>query len=148
MTFQFPYLHILNLKEKEKEQVFSEYGRLVKKRELMVEELQSITLERDERLNRWENVVGLTSVAEIQQQNQYVEHLNQKIDKATEALIIMEEELRGKQDKLLEKQKDERMWNHLRDKSYDAYIQKENKMEQERLDEIATIRYSQQSLTP
>jgi flagellar protein FliJ len=140
MTFRFPYIQILNLKEKEKEQAFSEFGRLQKARDAKAEELQAVIEERNERQNGWQ---GKISASMLQQQSQYIERLNQKIEALTENLIKIEEELRFKQEKLMEKQQDEKMWNHLRDKSYDTYKQKENKNEQDLLDEIATIRHFQ-----
>jgi flagellar export protein FliJ len=143
MTFRFAYNHILNLKEKEKDQAFSEYGRMASQRDKMAEQLQSIIGERDERQHQLSETA---TALEIQQQSLYIDHLNQKVADATADLIKMEEELRQKQNQLMEKQQDERIWTQLQDKFYQAYKQKEEKLEQDLLDEMATIRFYRQGL--
>ncbi|MFF2448092.1 flagellar export protein FliJ [Neobacillus sp. NPDC058068] len=144
MTFRFPYEHILNLKEKEKEQAFSEYGSLVKKKDQLKEEIHCLLEEQDEQMNRANR---MTSVVEMQQQSHYLNLLIQKIAQAKEVLGKLDEELRIKQEKYLEKHKDERMWNFLRDKSLDTFLQKEKKVEQDQLDELAVIRHFHQRLS-
>ncbi|MFJ5716424.1 flagellar export protein FliJ [Neobacillus sp. NPDC093127] len=141
MTFRFPYEHILSLKEKEKEQAFSEYGSLVKKKDQLKEEIHGLLEEQDEQINRSN---GMTSVVEMQQQSHYLNLLIQKISKAKEVMSKIDEELRIKQEKYMEKHKDERMWNFLRDQSFDAFLQKEKKVEQDQLDELAVIRHFHQ----
>jgi flagellar export protein FliJ len=147
MTFRFPYLHILNLKEKEKEQAFSEFGLLVKKKGFMAEELHALLQEKEERLDNWEQAGSLISISEIQQRNYYLEHLDRKINNAEEGLLKLEQELSAKQEEFLDKKKDVRMWHHLREKSFETYLQKEKKAEQDMLDEIATIRHYHQRLS-
>lgn len=143
MTFQFAYEHILSLKEKEKEQAFSEYGRLVKQKDQLQADIYLLEQEHDQRNERSQ---CLTSLLEIQQQSQYMNLLIQKIDGAREKLEKMEDELRNRQEKYMQKHKDERMWTFLREKAYDTFLQKEKKIEQEQLDEIATIRHFHQRI--
>jgi flagellar protein FliJ len=146
MTFQFPYKHILTIKEKEKDLAYSEYGQIIKKKAALLEELQTFIQERDERITRWEQE-EMTSVIEIRHRHHFLEGLNVKISKMDDELLVVEKELQAKQAIFFEKRKDERVWQHLRDKSYEAYIQKEKKEEQERMDEMATIRHFHQSLS-
>lgn len=144
MTFQFPYKHILNLKEKEKDQAYLELGLALRKKEGIKEEHLSLVQKRDECLKQWELVDGHLYIAEIQQRNEYLSYLNRKITKIEERLFKMEQEISTKKLVLLEKQKDEKTWNHLRDKSFAEYVQKQKKIEQDMLDEMATIRHYQQ----
>jgi flagellar protein FliJ len=146
MTFRFPYLTILTLKEKEKDQAYSEYGMILKKKTVLLEELDSIIHERDERISRWESE-NLTSVIEIRQRSHFLEGLNVKISKIKKELLRIEEELEAKQAIFFEKKKDERMLQHLRDKSFELYLQKEKKEEQDLMDEMATIRHYHQQLS-
>jgi flagellar protein FliJ len=146
MTFRFPYTNILSIKEKEKDQAYSEYGMIVKKKSTLIEMLDSFVQDRDERIARWQDE-NLTSVIDIRQRSYFLEGLNEKILKIEKELLKVEEELQTKQNVFLEKRKDEQMWQHLRDKSYETYIQKEKKEEQERMDEIATIRHFHHSLS-
>jgi flagellar protein FliJ len=146
MNFRFSYINILNLKEKEKDQAYSEYGLIVKKKTVLLEELESIIHERDERISRWEGE-DLTSVIEIRQRSHFLEGLNVKIAKIKKDLLKVEEELQAKQAIFFDKKNDERMWQHLRDKSYELYLQKEKKEEQDLMDEMATIRHYHQQLS-
>jgi flagellar protein FliJ len=146
MTFRFSYINILTLKEKEKDQAYSEYGLIVKKKAALLEKLDSIIHERDERISRWEGE-NLTTIIEIRQRSHFLEGLNVKIANIKKDLLKVEKELQAKQAIFLEKKKDERMWHHLRDKSYELYLQKEKKEEQDRMDEMATIRHYHQQLS-
>ncbi|WP_284036423.1 flagellar export protein FliJ [Neobacillus sp. 114] len=146
MTFQFPYNNILTLKEKEKDQAYSEFGIIIKKKAALQEEQNAYIQERDDRISRWEQE-SFTSVIEIRQRHHFLEGLNEKISKINKDLLKVEEEFKTKQAIFFEKKKDERMWQHLRDKSYDAYIQKEKKEEQDLMDEMAAIRHYHQRLS-
>ncbi|MBM4764141.1 flagellar export protein FliJ [Bacillus sp. B15-48] len=147
MSFRYQHSNILNLKEKQKDQAYSEYGQTVKKKEGMLEELHTYTQEREERLNVWEQSNRLTSVVEIQQRSQYLQSLNLKIARAQAGLDKVEKALQEKQHDFLEKKKEEQVWLHLRDQSYEMYLQKQKRAEQDRLDEIATIRHYHQQLS-
>ncbi|MDF2902691.1 MAG: flagellar FliJ protein [Bacillus sp. (in: firmicutes)] len=147
MTFQFAYKHILNIKEKEKDQAYSEFGLSLRKKEGLMEELYSLVQERDGCLRRWEQTQKISYVAEIQQRNDYLDHLNLKITKVEKHLAKIEEEITIKKEEFLAKKKDERTWHHLRDKSFDEYTQKQKKIEQDMLDEMATIRHYHQRVS-
>lgn len=146
MTFQFAYTNILSIKEKEKDQAYSDYGLMLRKKSTLVEELESYIQEREERITRWQGE-KLTSVIEIRQRSYFLEGLNEKISKVEKELVNIEKELQAKRTIFLEKRKDERMWQHLRDKSYEAYIQKEKKEEQNLMDEMAAISAFRQRLS-
>jgi flagellar protein FliJ len=146
MTFRFPYINILTIKEKEKDQAYSEYGMIVKKKSALLEELDSYIQDRDERIARWEQE-AVSSIIDIRQRSHFLEGLNGKISKVEKDLLKVEEELQAKQSVFFEKRKDERMWLHLRDKSYEMYLQKEKKEEQDLMDEMATVRHYHQQLS-
>lgn len=146
MTFRFPYTNILSVKEKEKDQAYSDYGMIVKKKSALLEKRDSYVRERDERITRWQSE-NLTSVIEIRQRSYFLEGLNEKISKIEKELLKVEEELQTKQTIFFEKRKDEKMWQHLREKSYEAYIQNEKKEEQNRMDEMASIHVLRQRLS-
>jgi flagellar protein FliJ len=141
MTFHFPYIQILNLKEKEKEQAYIEFGTIVRKKEVIMVEHQSFEQKRSEFFKQAEVTKGHSSIADIKQQHEYLDYLNQKISKLDEMIIKIDYEIASKKSELLEKQKDEKTWNHLRDKSYEKYVQKQKKIEQDLMDEMAAIRH-------
>lgn len=147
MDFQFPYIHILNLKEKEKEQALIELGEIARKKEAIMEEHRSLEVKRYQFLQQIEAGNGTASIATIQQRNEYLTYLNQQMFQVEEQIKLLEKELSVKKLELLDKQKDEKTWNHLRDKAFEKYIQKQKKIEQDLMDEMAAIRHFHQRLS-
>lgn len=147
MSFHFPYMHILNLKEKEKEQAYLELELIGRKKQIIMEEHHSFEQKRNEFQSQVDGAKGLTLIAEIQQRNEYLVYLTMKITKLEGKMTEIDQEIASKKSELLTKQKDEKTWNHLRDKSFEKYVQKQKKIEQNLMDEMATIRHYHQSLS-
>jgi flagellar protein FliJ len=147
MTFQFPYIHILNLKEKEKEQALLELGEIGRKKEAIIEEHRSLEQKRTLFLQQVETGKGTASIAEIQQRNEYFTYLNQEMSNLETQIHLIDKEIAIKKLDLLDKQKDEKTWNHLRDKAFEKYVQKQKKIEQDLMDEMAAIRHFHQRLS-
>ncbi|MFS0775139.1 flagellar export protein FliJ [Neobacillus sp. 3P2-tot-E-2] len=147
MTFQFPYIHILNLKEKEKEQALLELGEIGRKKEAIMEEHRSLEQKRILFLQQVETGKGTASIADIQQRNEYFRYLNQEMSKLEAQIHLIDNEMAVKKLDLLDKQKDEKTWNHLRDKAFEKYVQKQKKIEQDLMDEMAAIRHFNQHLS-
>jgi flagellar protein FliJ len=147
VTFQFPYIHILNLKEKEKEQALIELGEIGRKKEAVMEEHWSLEQKRNLFLQQVETGKGTASIADIQQRNEYLTYLNQQMSKLEEQFNLIDKEMQVKKLDLLDKQKDEKTWNHLRDKAFEKYVQKQKKIEQDLMDEMAAIRHFHQRLS-
>jgi flagellar protein FliJ len=141
MTFQFPYEHILNIKEKEKDHAFSELGLSLKVKEAVMNELKSLVQEKDDCLLRWKQSSEVTYISVIQQRNEYLSFIDSKIAKIEQKLAEIDEEIKSRKEEYLTKQKDEKTWNHLREKSFSEYVEKQKKIEQNLLDEMATIRH-------
>ncbi|WP_462410738.1 flagellar export protein FliJ [Neobacillus sp. Marseille-QA0830] len=146
MTFHFPYMHILNLKEKEKDQALSEFGLLTQKKEAIMKEYRSFEVKKDEFIQQAQERRS-TSIADIQQRNEYLSSLDRRLAGLKEQIELFDKEIADKQTELLAKQQEEKTWFHLRDKSYEKYIQKQKKIEQDLMDEMATIRYYHQRLS-
>lgn len=147
MTFQFPYERILNLKEKEKDHAFSELGLSLKVKEAVEKELNKLIQEKDECLLRWKQSNEITYISVIQQRNEYLGFINTKIAAIEARLAEIDEEIRMKKEEYLSKQKDEKTWHHLREKSFSEYVEKQKKIEQNLLDEMATIRHFHQRVS-
>ncbi|MDR7080060.1 flagellar FliJ protein [Neobacillus niacini] len=147
MTFQFPYIHILNLKEKEKEQALVELGQIGRKKEVIKEEHRFLEQKRNLFLQQMETGKGIASIADIQQRNEYLAYLNEKMSRLEEQINLIDKEIAVKKLDLLDKQKDEKTWNHLRDKAFEKYVQKQKKIEQDLMDEMAAIRHFHQRLS-
>ncbi|SDM91374.1 flagellar export protein FliJ [Bacillus sp. OK048] len=147
MTFYFPYIHILNLKEKEKEQALLELGEIGRKKEAIMVEHRSLEQKRNLFLQQAETRKGTASIADIQQRNEYLTYINQQMSQLEEQINLIDKEMANKKLDLLDKQKDEKTWNHLREKAFEKYVQKQKKIEQDLMDEIATIRHFHQRLS-
>jgi flagellar protein FliJ len=147
VSFQFPYIHILNLKEKEKDQALLELGEIGRKKEAIMEEHRSLEQKRDLFLRQVETGKGTASIADIQQRNEYLTYLNKQMSKLEVQITIIEKEIEVKKLDLLDKQKDEKTWNHLRDKAFEVYVQKQKKIEQDLMDEMAAIHHFHQRLS-
>lgn len=145
MSFKFPYEHIIKIKEQEKETAYLAFGAALQQKERMIRELQDLQTQQSENLRKLEG--STLSISTIQQQTHYLNHMNEKIAEMEKHLISIEKEVWNKQQEFLEKQKDERTWHHLREKSHEAYIQEQRKAEQNMLDEMATVRYYHQRLS-
>jgi flagellar FliJ protein len=144
MMFRYSYEHIVNMKEQEKEQAYSNLAVSLQKRTAIAETLQALENERTERVEKWEETNHICSAAVMHQQREYLNYLDHKISQATECLEEMEQEIQRKQAEFWEKKKEEKTWHHLREKSFEAYMQRQKKIEQDMLDEIATVRYYRQ----
>lgn len=94
-----------------------------------------------------ESAKGKTSIADIQQRNEYLVHLTKQITSLEEKLNVIDQEIARKKSVLLTKQTDEKTWNHLRDKAFEKYVEKQKKVEQNLMDEMASIRHYHQSLS-
>lgn len=148
MTFRYRYEHIVTMKEKEKDQALTDYGASVMKRDAIVTRLHTLQEKRNEWIMKWERVDNAYTAASIHQQNEYLTFLDFEISQVLRQLQVAENELRLKQTTFLEKRKDEKTWNHLREQSRESYISNQNRLEQNMLDEMATVRYYQkQSLS-
>jgi flagellar protein FliJ len=147
MTFRFPYEHILSIKEKEKDHAFSELGLSLKVKETVMNELNKLIQEKDDCLERWRQSTEVTYISLIQQRNEYLGFIDTKIASIEEKLHQIDEEIRLKKEAYLSKQKDEKTWHHLREKSYSEYVEIQKKVEQNMLDEMATIRHYHQRLS-
>ncbi|WP_409273978.1 flagellar export protein FliJ [Neobacillus sp. SCS-31] len=147
MTFQFPYQHILSLKEREKDLSLSEMGLLMMKKEGIEKELDSLVQKRQDCISQWEQTEGGTFISDILQQNEYLEFLDVKISRMEQERREIEQEIAGKKEELLLKQKEEKTWHLLKEKSLDAYMEQQKKIEQDNLDEIAAIRHYHQRVS-
>jgi flagellar protein FliJ len=147
MTFQYSYEHILNLKEKEKDQAFSELGQSLRKKERIQLELDELLKEKEERLVSWGHSNKPVYISVMQQRSDYLEYVDKKIAKIEAQLAMIESEIAIKKAAFLDKQKDEKTWSHLREKAHSDYLENQKKEEQKFLDEVAVIRHYHQKLS-
>lgn len=142
MSFQFRFEKILTMKEKEKESALNEMNVARKTKELAEQQLLELVNRKERYLRDYQTSMRTSlTVTEIQEREQYLLFLNKQIERERTKVENLTRELALKNQLLLSKNQEEKMWSTWRDKSYDAYAENLKREEQSVLDEMAVIRY-------
>ncbi|WP_066321084.1 flagellar export protein FliJ [Bacillus sp. FJAT-29814] len=142
MSFQFRFEKILTMKEKEKESALNEMNVARKTKELAEQQLLQLVNRKESYLRDYQTSMRTSlTVTEIQEREQYLLFLNKQIERERTKVENLTRELALKNQLLLAKNQEEKMWSTWRDKSYDAYAENLKREEQSVLDEMAVIRY-------
>lgn len=142
MSFQFRFEKILTMKEKEKESALNEMNVARKTKELAEQQLLELVNRKERYLRDYQTSMRTSlTVTEIQEREQYLLFLNKQIERERTKVENLTRELALKNQLLLAKNQEEKMWSTWRDKSYDAYAENLKREEQSVLDEMAVIRY-------
>jgi flagellar protein FliJ len=142
MSFQFRFDKILTMKEKEKESALNEMNVARKMKELAEQQLLELVERKESYLLDYQTSMRMSlTVTEIQEREQYQHFLNKQIERERAKVANLTRELALKNQMLLAKNQEEKMWSTWRDKSYDAYAENLKREEQNVLDEMAVIRY-------
>ncbi|MCM3763583.1 flagellar export protein FliJ [Neobacillus niacini] len=142
MSFQFRFEKILTMKEKEKESALNEMNVARKTKELAEQQLLELVKRKESYLRDYQTSMRTSlTVTEIQEREQYLLFLNKQIERERTKVENLTRELALKNQLLLAKNQEEKMWSTWRDKSYDAYAENLKREEQSVLDEMAVIRY-------
>ncbi|WP_040209362.1 flagellar export protein FliJ [Neobacillus jeddahensis] len=141
MKFKFSFQKVLDVKEKEKDIAQQEYG-TVKLRQLELQEkMDGLELTKDKVFAQY-NMVDKKTVSEMLDYQQEIEHVNQQMRWLANQKQQLHQEVEQKQQVLLEKSQEAKMWNQWMTKSKDAFQKQIDQKEQAFLDEMAVLRYS------
>jgi flagellar FliJ protein len=140
--FRFRYEGLLHLRRHQKEKAQIEYAKArteVTRAEEMVRSLgrkeeQAHTLFRDELFGR---TTGLT----VKNHALYVSALETQKDRQQHTLEGLQAVLRKKKRDLLEKEKQEKVLETLREKDFEKWRKIQNELEQKRINELAVLRH-------
>ncbi|WP_423799754.1 flagellar export protein FliJ [Neobacillus sp. SAB-20_R2A] len=140
MSFQFRFEKILNMKEKEKESALNEMNMARKKKEIAEGELLELVERKESYLRDFEQKTSLR-VTEMLERDQYLYFLDKQIERVKRKVADLTRDFNLKNQLLLSKNQEEKVWSTWREKSFDEYSEKVKRDEQNMLDEMAVIRY-------
>ena len=141
MKFNFSFQKVLDFKENEKELAQQEYGTIkLRQMELQsnIDNLEAVQMEVFDQYNQTDR----KTVWEILEVQQEIEHVNLHIQKLKSRSIEIHSEIERKQQTLIEKSQEAKMWNQWKDKSKEVYQKQQDQKEQAILDEMAVLRHS------
>lgn len=141
MKFHFVFQKVLDVKEKEKGQAQQEFG-IIQRRQTELQEQISHLQSRKETLFNQFNDVHQKRIMEILQVQQEIEHFDQRIRYLSDECHLVNQEVEQKQQILLDKAKEEKIWKQWKNKSCDAYQKQLERREQAILDEMAVLHYA------
>lgn len=141
MKFQFSFQNVLDFKEKEKELAEQEFGQIKSRANELQEQIDGLGQVKDEAYNQY-NDVDRKTVWEMLEFQQGIEYLNQKMKRLEHQSKQVHLEVEQKQQVLIEKNQEAKIWNRWKSKSQIAFQLQMQQKEQAMLDEMAVIRYS------
>lgn len=142
MSFQFRFEKIVTMKEKEKESAFHEMNVFKKLKETAEHQLLDLVEKKESYVRDYQNSMrNAISVTDIQESEQYIHFLNKQIEKIRKKVSELTQEFNLKNNLLLAKNQEEKIWSSWRKKSLEEYTAKINREEQNQLDEMAVLRY-------
>jgi flagellar protein FliJ len=141
MKFHFVFQKVLDVKEKEKEQARQEFGSIQRRQTELQEQIDELQWQKEILLNQY-NHVHQKTIMEILQVQQDIEHFDQRIHSLSYQCNLIDQEVEQKQQILLDKAKEEKIWSQWKVKSFHAFQKELERREQAMLDEMAVLRYS------
>jgi flagellar FliJ protein len=147
MSFVYSFQKILDMKEKEKEQAAVNYNKSVqalRSEEQRLAHLEQDKYELEQRVLQQES----TSLAQLKSHYEYIGHLQRLIEVANESKVQAEKEVEAKQFILSERTIDQKIWEKLKEHSFQKYREKISLQEQKEMDEMAVARYYRQKVSP
>lgn len=142
MRFRYSLQKVVDLKGSQKKQaewMLSEAIGLMHKVE---QSLESLMLEKhagQEQLHA--AATQPIPASELQAMQQYIEHLDRSIQRKTEDLSEAKDNVSGKQQLLMDRAKDEKVWLKAREHALTRYRAEANRQEQQQTDELVTMRH-------
>jgi flagellar protein FliJ len=142
MSFQFRFEKILTMKEKETESAFHEMNVIKTIKETAEQQLLQLVEKKDSYIQDYQTMMrNSLRVTDIQEREHYLHFLNKQIDRARKKVNELTQEFHLKNNLLLAKNQEEKIWSSWREKSLEEYTEKINREEQNQLDEMAVLRY-------
>lgn len=139
--FVYTYQKILEMKEKSREDVETNYAKLIKA--LDTEEIILKGLcEKKEKINEEisEGQKNGIMISDITSYSEYLHYLDIKIINQTKMIKDLDNKIEMKFNELIEVKIEEKKWLNLKEKKYSEYLFESNRIEQKELDDIACKR--------
>ncbi|MGD8191015.1 flagellar export protein FliJ [Brevibacillus ginsengisoli] len=141
-TYQFHLQKVLDLKEKEKEQAEWAFGKSVQRKN---EEESKLYHLKELRSGVTDSIVNLQqkscSVSDLMKMVRYQQSMDRAIESQKRTVSGCEQEIEKCQTKLTFHMQESKLWNRLKEKSQDVFLELNKQREQKELDEIGINRY-------
>lgn len=141
MKFQFTFQKVLDFKDKEKELAEQEFGQIKSRAMELQIQIDDLKQVKEQAFNQY-NDVHRRTVWEIIEFQQGIEYLNSKMRRLEHQTQQVYQEVEQKQQMLIEKTQESKMWNQWKSKSQKVFQKQMEQKEQAMFDEMAVIRYS------
>ena len=140
--FIFSMQNILSMKEKIEEQEKAEYSQVMMRFNEEQDKLNELIERQSMAEVELKNTINeVLDVREIREKEDFLEIIKMYVKEQQLIVIACEEEVRQARDRLNEAMKERKIYEKLREKAFEEFIQEENKREQKEIDELVSYRY-------
>jgi flagellar FliJ protein len=144
MKFTFSFQKVLDVKEKEQEIAKQEYGTSKIRQLELAEEIEGLEVVKENVFNQY-NDVDKKTVKEILAFQQEIDHVSLRMKRLEDQSEQIHQEVEQKQQLLIKKNQETKMWNQWKAKSMEAFQKQLDRSEQAMLDEMAVLRYTRRT---
>lgn len=140
--FIFSMQNILSMKEKIEEQEKAEYSQVMMRFNEEQDKLNELIERQSMAEVELKNTINeVLDVREIREKEDFLEIIKMYVKEQQLIVIACEEEVRQARERLNEAMKERKIYEKLREKAFEEFIQEENKREQKEIDELVSYRY-------
>jgi flagellar protein FliJ len=141
VKFNTSFQKIIDIKEYETQQQTLEFSLVKSKQTELETKLHELEQKKEDSIEKHQLMKKMTVLDMIEFQ-QGIDHLDKQIIMIQSELIQVVQIVEKEHELLLEKVKETKKWNRLKEKSLTALQEEKNRKEQLFLDEIATLHYA------
>ena len=140
--FIFSMQNILSMKEKIDEKEKAEYSQVMMRFNEEQDKLNELIERQSMAEVELKNTINeVLDVREIREKEDFLEIIKMYVKEQQLIVIACEEEVRQARERLNEAMKERKIYEKLREKAFEEFIQEENKREQKEIDELVSYRY-------
>ena len=140
--FIFSMQNILSMKEKIEEQEKAEYSQVMMRFNEEQDKLNELIERQSMAEVELKNTINeVLDIREIREKEDFIEIIKMYVKEQQLIVIACEEEVRQARERLNEAMKERKIYEKLREKAFEEFIQEENKREQKEIDELVSYRY-------
>ena len=140
--FIFSMQNILSMKEKIEEQEKAEYSQVMMRFNEEQDKLNELIERQSMAEVELKNTINeVLDVREIREKEDFLEIIKMYVKEQQLIVIACEEEVRQARERLNEAMKERKIYEKIREKAFEEFIQEENKREQKEIDELVSYRY-------
>ncbi|HZG72182.1 MAG TPA: flagellar export protein FliJ [Chondromyces sp.] len=142
MNYSFKFQNILQLKEREKDEVQSAYNESVKKFEEVAEKLYLLLKRKEDLIDFQESrLVSGFSVYEIQHNQQFISNLEKTIEYQQQLVMNARGQLQWYEQQLQEKNMELKKYEKIKEKDFERFKEKAKQEEYKEMDDLSVIQY-------